>query len=343
MNSHIFPKTWVISLNNPTDFIESMALQNINVNLFKGVDGETIKKQEYMSSFYTTFGPNSAIGCAMSHMKLWEKLVNDDLNETYLIFEDDAYSCEGGPCKGGPCKRPCEGEEPDNTKDKIINFLNNIPKDFDIGYLGYFGSSKNIMYYITSFMHKTKGHGVKDKGVVQPKVMLGLHSYIISKKGAKILLNELKGKVYNHIDYCIQQLYKQDKLKNYAIHPIIFKQTSTDYTFANSKSSNTLVFPTNLTRLVSKYYIDDTVTMDNLINIKMYKIPIIPGGIGVHFNITVFTIILILISIISVNLNVPLKWISLFYVLLVFPDIVKQAQNVLLHYILILIIYRIFK
>lgn len=104
---------------------------------------------------------DSEIGVSISHYKLWLKLINSQDCNSMLILEDDA------------CKT-------------IINFeflLNkiyeNVPQDWDIILLGFWlhrGSKKDKK--INDFIYK-----------VHDFVLL--HSYLISRKGAKKLLNLL--------------------------------------------------------------------------------------------------------------------------------------------------------
>lgn len=94
-----------------------------------------------------------AIGCFMSHVKVWEHILSSDKNSA-LIFEDDA--------------RP-----PPNFKKMVNKTMMNIPNDWDIVLFG-----KHC-------------YECEDKGeYVRVKKFILLHSYMISKRGILKIFNE---------------------------------------------------------------------------------------------------------------------------------------------------------
>lgn len=151
---------------------------NIKFNRFDAIYGKelediTIEKNVGMlcKNLLCNYG---MIGCAMSHMELWKKLVNDNGTDYYIIFEDDAiidYSFVGTI----------------NEIDAIKHQLN-----FDILSL-YCGPGPNCVH--TKHLY-TLENGVS---IGKPLFPLSLTSYIISKNGAKKLLSII-GKIKYHID-----------------------------------------------------------------------------------------------------------------------------------------------
>ena len=159
--------------------IESLSTLNIFPKRFDAINGkeltneylhdildpqvfETIEYGRYLDKEISSVG---AIGCSLSHIQLWQNLVNSNSNE-YLIFEDDVI--------------------PSNicTVRLLNDFINNLPFDWDMCFLG--------------FMHRTTGE--KDIGFNIDKnksihkmnsITFGMHAYLINKKGAEKLLKKV--------------------------------------------------------------------------------------------------------------------------------------------------------
>lgn len=159
-------KTYYINLERRTDKNEDMLKQISKSNLlkntiqrFNAIDGNNIDLNQYIDndlSLKTLKERKGWIGCALSHIELWKKCVKD--NVPYLIFEDDI-----------------------KIKNKfdynISNIFNNLPSQFDIIYL--ITDDNNVKYelYNKFYMKIIDGNFL-------------LASYIISPKGANLLLNK---------------------------------------------------------------------------------------------------------------------------------------------------------
>ena len=91
---------------------------------FSGTLGKTTSLQqrtEYINPFFSQFGPPSAIGCAMSHIKVYEKFLRTDAKYC-VICEDDIQFTK-------------------SAKDQFYNLKNDLDNhDHDIIYLGCFES-----------------------------------------------------------------------------------------------------------------------------------------------------------------------------------------------------------
>jgi GR25 family glycosyltransferase involved in LPS biosynthesis len=120
----------------------------------------------------------------MSHYKLWQHIVDHKLNNV-LVLEDDA--------------RPAMEISEFNERLKNLN----VPEDYDLVYLGCFGSCDTIGDNVFNLLFGKKNKDM-DEQLMIPSVPLGTHAYIISNNGAQKLLNadELK-KVKYHIDYTL--------------------------------------------------------------------------------------------------------------------------------------------
>lgn len=114
------------------------------------------------------------IGCAMSHIELWKKLVNDNGTDYYIIFEDDAII--------------------DNDFSITINEINSIKYQLNFDILSlYCGPGPNCVHMKQIY---TLDNGVS---IGKPLFPLSLTSYIISKNGAIKLLSAID-KIKYHID-----------------------------------------------------------------------------------------------------------------------------------------------
>jgi len=163
-------KSYVINLENYKEryivSLEKLNKFNINPERFNAIDinkldNNYIKKVTYPSVQYTikngryshnNIGSKGAIGCYLSHVQLWQILLESN-NDMFLIFEDDVKI--------------------NKSIEEINNFINLINNTYswDLILLGYnFFNLNNTDYKLTSIKH-------------------GTHAYIINKAGAKKLLN----------------------------------------------------------------------------------------------------------------------------------------------------------
>lgn len=139
----------------------------------------------------------SLIGCWTSHKLLWQKLINSNENY-YLIMEDDCVLTEK------TIKIIKHLEEQLNNK-------NCLYKNFDI-----------ISLYCNNILPNLGCNSIKniadiyDTKLVIPLYPLSTTCYIISKKGAYILL-KLCNKINTHIDVQIANKHLFKKIKYYLI------------------------------------------------------------------------------------------------------------------------------
>ncbi len=95
-----------------------------------------------------------AVGCSLSHILLWKKIVDENL-DSLLIFEDDIYFYP-------------------NFKENLSRVLENIPEDADAVFLDVIRNFKSVQY-----------NDIFDRILDQ---FFGMHAYIMTNKGAKKLL-----------------------------------------------------------------------------------------------------------------------------------------------------------
>lgn len=82
---------FVISLKNSdrrTEF-DKLNKNTINYHYFDAINGNTIEKNSSIIKGNTLGYSTGQIGCAMSHLCMWEKCI--ELNKPIIIMEDDAF------------------------------------------------------------------------------------------------------------------------------------------------------------------------------------------------------------------------------------------------------------
>lgn len=134
------------------------------------------------------------IACYLSHIKTLKQFLASN-NKYCLIFEDDI-----------------EAKNRKTTIKKMNTILNNVPKNFNILYLGRCYDLCHYDQNINPYLYKTKH-------------TLCTHAYIISRTGAKIILNKSLP-INIPIDTHYAQLIYSNKLVSYASKKNIFNQSN---------------------------------------------------------------------------------------------------------------------
>lgn len=313
-------KAYMISLNDAKEKIEYLNSFGIEVNLVKGVNGKAVSNEEInkrVSNTYKTFGPKSAIGCAISHMNVW-KLFLETEEEYAIIFEDDVVL-------------------EDNFNEKLEVALREVPKDYDILYLGCTGCDNtqpvNIVKILASIPFFPQTFNPDEKvtdNISRPSVAFATHAYIVSRKGATKLLKYLDGKLSNHIDFSIQKLVLNNKIESYVTTPRIAYQTSSDDTKSESVSSN---YPLVLTKILDQIYVEKLFRAKFLFTVSYFRI----GNI----NINLITLLFFILGIICMLKNIDIRKITFVFLLFCSPDIVliknrNDIQVILFNYFVLI-------
>lgn len=292
----------MISLKDKTDLVLRLKNDhNINVKLFRGINGRECRNdiiERNFTLFYRYFGPKSAIGCALSHISIWKTFLRS--NKKYaIIFEDDIILDN---VKGDLLK-------------KIIFFVKKTPDDFDILYLGALGSSDvtNFFSVIMSLLNINSKIQHVNNYIKKPQVALATHSYVLSRSGAKKLLDNLSGKINNHIDYCIQNLYSKGVLNNYITKPRLLYQSSTNSGISTNVSNT---YPIIINKLLSHFYLDKFVKANYISTLSILRLG--------NFNFTISSIMICILTLIYSFSN---KHIFLFILLISLSDI-QTAINI---------------
>ena len=177
-------KKRVMHINN---IIKKFNIQNYEI--ISAVDGNKLNIDEIIKNNYITeekFNKmrRGAIGCSISHIRLWERLQKEN-NDFFIILEDDVYFNK-------------------DFKNRLINYIKNLPKDFDISQLLIHDSQKRFFNNAPN-VNKYVKEGYPQYGTV---------GYIISNKGIKKLLKHCKP-IYTAIDNMIMNNIKNKHIKAY--------------------------------------------------------------------------------------------------------------------------------
>lgn len=300
--------TYVISLNKPNDLLYKLKKNGLDPILFKGTNGKqleynTIKK--YTTPIYSIFGPSSSIGCSISHMSVWKTFLQSNKQHA-VVFEDDIIF------------------NSTNLKSDISFYLSNTPRDFDILYLGCFGSNPNNIFFnkIMDLLNISCNFIQINDYINKPRVSLALHAYVISRSGAKKLISLLYGKIYNHIDFCIQTLSKKNLIHTYVTNPRLIYQTSTDTTPSENSSNS---YPILFNNILAQYYIDKFVKTSYITTVSLFRI--------YNYNITLSNLLIFIICFYLYNSNESILFISVFIIVISLPDLfnIKQKLNLQNH------------
>lgn len=207
--------TYIINLDRASDRMAHMARQcearEIPYVRVPAVDGKKVGSKALeknvtraCGAFCTPF----AVGCALSHMKVWKAVLKQG-QERALVLEDDAVLV------------------PDFVT-RLEEALEDVPKDFDVLVLGCFMLCNKDQSYNTvlqksfRFFNPFKGHYNDTRtwgSVFVPELFMGTHCYVVSKKGCQNLFRVIP-KVRQHIDICMNH----PDIKVYAVSPDLATQ-----------------------------------------------------------------------------------------------------------------------
>jgi GR25 family glycosyltransferase involved in LPS biosynthesis len=312
--------SYVISLEKPTKLLNTIDKMGIKTNLVEGVNGKKLSKEEINNNttfFGSLFTPLSVIGIAMAHIKVW-KLFLESKAKYAIIFEDDVVF-------------------EDNFKKELDIGIKNTPKDFDMLYLGCFGCQNNFNLYTLLFSSTgliNKNARYVNKYVNKPGITLATHAYVISRIGAKKLLNYIEHNIYTHIDLNIQTLASNNLLNIYSLNNRLVYQTSTDETQSLNVSSS---HPIILNNILSEYYIDRKVKASYISTVSLFKLG--------NFNFNPCSLLFVVLGIILSATSIDILTITVAYMLISLPDLFMDINNnsIKIHYLLLVIPYLVFK
>jgi len=212
--SNIFYDVYVLYVPSRYEYISNMLNKVFNnIIYYKGPDKNTFNKEQLIkegkiSSSYTLYN-NGRYACYLGHYNIWNKFLNSD-KKYALIFEDDIYFDNNSDSNL-------------EIKSKLLNILNNIPKDADIVYVDYCYETCNNVQELFYKSNKP----------------LCNHCYILSQKGAIKLIDKLKIMTHNK-DEMMKDLIINKELISYSVNKdyINIKQDRTNFK-SNLNNNNT--------------------------------------------------------------------------------------------------------
>jgi GR25 family glycosyltransferase involved in LPS biosynthesis len=163
------------------------------------------------------------LGCALSHLKLWKKLAEDeDEIDNYLIMEDDVKFQPG-------------------WQDIWEKASKEIPDDYDVLYLGGIlppnkDAYNSLIQAVNSYWSRIRDHTLFGQASPNRYFHVCNYSYILSKKGAKKILDNIiaRGGYYTSADHMVCN--QIDFLNHYFLTPLVAgSYQDDDPKYANSQ------------------------------------------------------------------------------------------------------------
>ena len=275
------PRIFVINLDRSKERWENMKDQELRLNNIKlervsGVDGflldkEELNKREMITPFCLNFCSMGMIGCWLSHLKVWKKVVDENLPYA-IVLEDDTIF-------------------PENYSNKINGLLPLIPENADIVLLGCSvggrdDASLNLVEQSFSLFYKPRDYASINQEIIIPKMFVGSYAYLITQQGARKCIKEM-GKANYHIDHDIS---KNKKLNLYAVR----KQNEWFKTFSSSNTS-TLNGESNSQNKVEKPLFNSSFSLEWLMDAPIAELPF-----GIVVNVLFFIKVIIIICFIII-------------------------------------------
>lgn len=201
--NRICDKVYVINLEKEKERLQAFDTQmkknKIVYERFNAVEGVKVVKDERLTDYCNTFCTDGMKGCALSHRTIWDTMVKNGYRNV-MICEDDAMI-------------------PDNFDSKFQMIYYQIPKDYDMLYLGCLFGCKDDSP-LNKLVTKISGYEPEDVNadVYKVKGTVGLHCYIISLEGAQKFVDK---PITFHVDAQVMYWIKIYNYTSYAVNPLL--------------------------------------------------------------------------------------------------------------------------
>jgi len=209
-------KIFVVNLDKDTErfskFIQhydASDMKSLPIERYPAVVGKNVQPEEWLTddalnelyltekNGYRTHHHSltkGGVGCFLSHFNLAKQLTSDNDVSEYLIFEDDTNILH-------------------KTGSRMDELIKNAPDDWDV-----------ILFYTI----RAIGHG-ETGDYNKIKSFWGMNGYIINKKGAQKLVDEVtKHKIDGQIDCYMSKMIQQGKLSVYSTKQKLVTCNSSD-------------------------------------------------------------------------------------------------------------------
>ena len=209
---------WVINLDRRADrmtkFKDTHPDLAMRAHRFSAFEGSSLRLTPKLARL---FKPNDfnwkkpVMGCALSHLAIWMKLLNDRNEiQSYLIMEDDARLSPAW-------KKSWEK----------IHKHNALPADWDIVYLGGILPPnkevfmKNLIEPVNEYIARVKENTYFGQGTANRYMHFCAYSYVLSRRGAQKIIDVLKAKdgYWTSADHMICNIH--DYMNIYFTNPLI--------------------------------------------------------------------------------------------------------------------------
>lgn len=231
-----FDKIVVVNLDSRKDRWDNLLKSDeyiaMNAIRFSAINGKSL---QLSSQIYELFKNNdhkwkkSVMGCALSHIGIWTKLLSEDnTTNSYLVLEDDVRFDK-------------------DWVNKWQQISKNIPDDAELLYLGgVLPSNKSVLPLCLEPVNETWAK-IKPNTYFTPNISLPVfhfctYSYVITKNGAKKLLEFLMNtdmKCFTSIDHFLN--HPTIGLVKYVITPLLtscFQESDPSYSNAQFNNFN---------------------------------------------------------------------------------------------------------
>ena len=241
-------------------------------------------------------------------MQLWKKIVDDNLGSA-LILEDDAEFCP-------------------NFNQKLDEFMQRVPKDYDIIQLGcVFGCNtlddSSPLVNVTEVAMNINPE--VEKGYNQLHYMSGAHAYIITNKAARELYDNII--LQTHIDIAVSY-YMQTHPEFNVYSPTKDLVTQKNLNFCSNLTDK---FPNLLLSVLDNIHFHNhkSVSLGWILTESAYRVP--------FFDINFFLVIFIVLSVISRKNELLMKFMLAWLLLEIFYSRGQGVQYLVLFLLITMI------
>jgi GR25 family glycosyltransferase involved in LPS biosynthesis len=172
-------------------------------DFFQAVDGSKLTSTPELEKLFqgNDFGAKrGVVGCALSHLELWNQLVKDPKYDNYLVLEDDIIVDI-------------------DLRFKLNQMFRMLPNNWDIIYFGFHMYKKNRATYESKI---SKLNGINIIPYDTNLTIGGTFGYIVNKRGASKFVEFTKTNGIKHgIDYLMFHYGKEMDLNQYELVPQI--------------------------------------------------------------------------------------------------------------------------
>lgn len=179
---------YIINLDRRADRLEKFMTTHSNISgvveRWPATDGVSIKLTPELAKLFGTndfFWKKAVMGCALSHLGLWWKLLNEKPDiQNFLIFEDDARLLPG-------------------WQETLQLSMNHLPEDYDVLYLGGIlppnrAGFDRLLEPVTKYYSKIRPHQMFGQPQPTPYFHSCAYAYIISRQGAQKVIESIQKK-----------------------------------------------------------------------------------------------------------------------------------------------------